>query len=146
MTPPDDELVEEPMASATIRVIGVGGAGGNAVNNMIDQRLEGVDFVVSNTDSQALSQSKADRRIQLGNGVTEGLGAGLADQVVRFDPPAPGTYTVAADGTLQLTVPSAEIGFEGGVDALGRHAVLGGSTLAGFEPIFGLLARQVNPD
>jgi len=66
-----------------ITVLGVGGAGGNAVNNMIASKLEGVDFVVANTDAQALSQSKAERRIQLGAHVTEGLGAGAQPDVGR---------------------------------------------------------------
>jgi cell division protein FtsZ len=55
-----------------ITVLGVGGAGGNAVNNMIASKLEGVDFVVANTDAQSLAQSKAERRIQMGTKVTEG--------------------------------------------------------------------------
>ncbi|VAW18453.1 Cell division protein FtsZ [hydrothermal vent metagenome] len=59
-----------------ITVFGVGGAGGNAVNNMIDSGLEGVEFVVANTDAQALALSKSPRVVQLGVGVTEGLGAG----------------------------------------------------------------------
>lgn len=63
-----------------IAVIGVGGGGGNAVNNMIMHDLEGAEFIVANTDAQALSMSKAPRLIQLGPTVTEGLGAGsLAD-------------------------------------------------------------------
>ncbi len=66
-----------------ITVFGVGGAGGNAVNNMIRSGLEGVDFVVANTDAQALSLSKADRVIQLGVGVTQGLGAGSHPEVGR---------------------------------------------------------------
>ena len=66
-----------------ITVLGVGGAGGNAVNNMIEAGLEGVDFVVANTDAQALAQSKATRRIQLGVGTTEGLGAGAQPEVGR---------------------------------------------------------------
>src|SRR5436305_9230542 len=66
-----------------ITVLGVGGAGGNAVNNMIGSHLEGVDFVVANTDAQALSQSKAERRIQLGAATTEGLGAGAQPDVGR---------------------------------------------------------------
>ncbi|MCW5725114.1 MAG: cell division protein FtsZ [Maricaulaceae bacterium] len=64
-----------------IVVFGVGGAGGNAVNNMIDAALEGVDFVVANTDAQALSRSKTDRRIQMGAAITEGLGAGARPEV-----------------------------------------------------------------
>jgi cell division protein FtsZ len=59
-----------------ITVFGVGGAGGNAVNNMIESRLEGVEFVVANTDAQALMQSAASRRIQMGTVITQGLGAG----------------------------------------------------------------------
>ncbi len=66
-----------------ITVLGVGGAGGNAVNNMIESGLEGVDFVVANTDAQALAQSKATRRIQLGATTTEGLGAGAQPEVGR---------------------------------------------------------------
>src|ERR1700743_3961273 len=66
-----------------ITVLGVGGAGGNAVNNMISAKLEGVDFVVANTDAQALAQSKAERRIQIGARITEGLGAGAKPDVGR---------------------------------------------------------------
>jgi cell division protein FtsZ len=64
-----------------IVVFGVGGAGGNAVNNMIDAGLEGVDFVVANTDAQHLSFAKTDRRIQLGETITQGLGAGAHPEV-----------------------------------------------------------------
>ena len=66
-----------------LSVLGVGGAGGNAVNNMINARLEGVTFLVANTDAQALHQSKADRKIQLGVKLTEGLGAGAKPEVGR---------------------------------------------------------------
>ncbi len=62
--------------SAKIKVIGVGGAGGNAVNNMIDAKLKGVKFIVANTDVQALEASKAEIKIQIGKDLTEGLGAG----------------------------------------------------------------------
>jgi cell division protein FtsZ len=66
-----------------ITVLGVGGAGGNAVNNMIAAKLEGVEFVVANTDAQSLAQSKAERRIQLGAQTTEGLGAGAQPDIGR---------------------------------------------------------------
>ncbi len=66
-----------------ITVFGVGGGGGNAVNNMITAGLQGVDFVVANTDAQALTMTKADRIIQLGVNVTEGLGAGSQPEVGR---------------------------------------------------------------
>ncbi|MFN3938867.1 MAG: cell division protein FtsZ, partial [Gemmobacter sp.] len=75
MTNPGDEL------KPRITVFGVGGAGGNAVNNMIEKNLEGVEFVVANTDAQALQQSKAPNRVQLGTRVTEGLGAGAKPQI-----------------------------------------------------------------
>ncbi|MCW5750665.1 MAG: cell division protein FtsZ [Alphaproteobacteria bacterium] len=66
-----------------ILVFGVGGAGGNAVNNMINSALEGVEFVVANTDAQALTNSLCERRIQLGVGLTQGLGAGARPDVGR---------------------------------------------------------------
>ena len=62
--------------TAKIKVIGVGGAGGNAVNNMIDSKLKGVKFIAANTDAQALDSSKAETKIQLGAQITQGLGAG----------------------------------------------------------------------
>ena len=73
----------ENESGAKIKVIGVGGAGGNAVNNMIDSNLVGVQFVAANTDAQALDVSKATSKIQLGEQVTEGLGAGANPLVGR---------------------------------------------------------------
>ncbi len=69
--------------SAKIKVIGVGGAGGNAINNMIASNLQGVKFISANTDAQALDVSQAETRIQLGTKITEGLGAGANPQVGR---------------------------------------------------------------
>lgn len=66
-----------------ITVFGVGGAGGNAVNNMITSSLAGVEFVAANTDAQSLAQSKAERQIQMGTAITEGLGAGSRPEVGR---------------------------------------------------------------
>ncbi|MEC8109221.1 MAG: cell division protein FtsZ [Pseudomonadota bacterium] len=66
-----------------ITVVGVGGAGCNAVNNMINVDLEGVDFLVANTDGQALAHSKASRKIQLGSAITQGLGAGSKPEIGR---------------------------------------------------------------
>jgi len=66
-----------------ITVVGVGGAGCNAVNNMINADLEGVDFLVANTDGQALAHSKASRKIQLGSAITQGLGAGSKPEIGR---------------------------------------------------------------
>ena len=64
-----------------ITVIGVGGAGGNAINNMIASGLDGVEYIVANTDAQALAMSSAERRIQLGVNLTEGLGAGSKPEI-----------------------------------------------------------------
>jgi len=111
-----------------ITVFGVGGAGGNAVNNMIDKELEGVEFVVANTDAQALQQSKSESRVQLGVKVTEGLGAG-----------ARATVGAAA----------AEESIEQIVDHLaGAHmcfitAGMGGGTGTGAAPIIAQAAREL---
>ncbi len=75
--------VKSEQLRPTITVVGVGGAGGNAVNNMIASNLEGVNFVVANTDAQALDHSLTERTIQLGAGLTKGLGAGANPEVGR---------------------------------------------------------------
>ncbi|MFW6011635.1 MAG: cell division protein FtsZ [Desulfosalsimonas sp.] len=69
--------------SAKIKVIGIGGGGGNAVNNMIDSNLKGAKFIVANTDAQALAHAKANTKIQLGEQLTQGLGAGADPNVGR---------------------------------------------------------------
>jgi cell division protein FtsZ len=76
LTEPEDHELR-----ARITVFGVGGAGGNAVNNMIEKKLQGVEFIAANTDAQALSHSNATRKVQLGTGVTRGLGAGSKPEV-----------------------------------------------------------------
>lgn len=73
----------ESEKSAKIKVIGVGGAGGNAINNMIDTNLQGVKFIAANTDAQALEISKASVKLQIGEKLTEGLGAGANPQIGR---------------------------------------------------------------
>src|SRR5207237_1564458 len=78
LTPPDIRELKP-----RITVFGTGGAGGNAVNNMITAGLQGVDFVVANTDAQALTMSKAERVVQMGVQATEGLGAGSQPEVGR---------------------------------------------------------------
>jgi cell division protein FtsZ len=72
-------LVTENTGGAKIKVLGIGGAGGNAINNMIDKGLEGVDFIAVNTDMQDLEKSKAEIKIQIGRNTTLGLGAGMDD-------------------------------------------------------------------
>src|SRR4051812_25152180 len=76
-------LDEPPITGARIKVIGVGGGGSNAVNRMIDDGIKGVEFIVANTDQQALNHSKAPMKIQLGSDLTRGLGAGSNPQVGR---------------------------------------------------------------
>jgi cell division protein FtsZ len=111
-----------------ITVFGVGGAGGNAVNNMIEKSLSGADFVVANTDAQALQQSKAPHKIQMGVKVTEGLGAGARPSVGAA---------------------SAEESIEEIVDRLaGSHmcfitAGMGGGTGTGAAPIIAQAAREL---
>ena len=74
---------EERRTGARIKVIGIGGGGGNAVNRMIQAGLEGVQFIVANTDLQALQLSQAPIKIQLGAKLTQGLGAGATPEVGR---------------------------------------------------------------
>ncbi len=111
-----------------ITVFGVGGAGGNAVNNMIEKNLEGVEFVVANTDAQALQQSRARSKVQMGVKVTEGLGAGAK----------PAIGAAAAEETIE------EI-----IDHLaGAHmcfitAGMGGGTGTGAAPIIAQAAREL---
>ncbi|MEP6827350.1 MAG: cell division protein FtsZ, partial [Aestuariivirga sp.] len=110
-----------------ITVFGVGGAGGNAVNNMIESRLDGVEFVVANTDAQALVQNAAQRRVQMGTALTQGLGAGSQPQI----------GAAAAEEALQ------EI-----VDHLaGSHmaficAGMGGGTGTGAAPVIARAAKE----
>ena len=77
------EFEETPIANARMKVVGVGGAGGNAVNRMIDEELEGVEFISMNTDGQALKHSKAQVTLQIGKRLTRGLGAGARPEVGR---------------------------------------------------------------
>ena len=76
---------ENTLLKPRILVVGVGGAGGNAVNNMIQSELEGVEFLVTNTDAQALSTSRASRCIQIGTAVTQGLGAGARPRITSYN-------------------------------------------------------------
>lgn len=110
-----------------ITVVGVGGAGGNAVNNMIVKQLEGVDFVVANTDAQAIAQSHADRRIQLGRTITHGLGAGARPDMGRA------AAEEAIDDIAQ---------FLGGSHMVFIAAGMGGGTGTGAAPVIARLARE----
>ena len=111
-----------------ITVFGVGGAGGNAVNNMIDQQLDGVDFVVANTDAQALAQSRAPHRVQLGAKVTEGLGAGAKPQI----------GAAAAEESIEQIVDHLA-----GAHMCFITAGMGGGTGTGAAPIIAQAAREM---
>ena len=77
------ELVDNAPQNAVIKVIGVGGGGGNAVRHMIEHDIEGVDFICANTDSQALADIDSKTVLQLGNSITKGLGAGANPEIGR---------------------------------------------------------------
>lgn len=113
-----------------ITVVGVGGAGGNAVNNMIRSKLEGVKFLVANTDAQALAQSLVDEksRIQLGLGMTQGLGAGAKPEVGR----------AAAEETLEEVLSLLK-----GSNMVFITGGMGGGTGTGAAPIIAKAAREI---
>lgn len=75
------ELIDTYTANAVIKVIGVGGGGGNALEHMVANKIEGVDFICANTDAQALRKSNATTQLQLGTDITKGLGAGANPDV-----------------------------------------------------------------
>ncbi len=110
-----------------ITVVGVGGAGCNAVNNMINADLEGVDFLVANTDGQALAHSKASRKIQLGSAITQGLGAGSKPEIGR----------AAAEESLQEVM--AELA---DCNMVFITAGMGGGTGTGAAPVIARAARE----
>ena len=110
-----------------ITVIGVGGAGGNAVNNMISSQLEGVEFVVANTDAQALAQNLAERSIQLGPGITHGLGAGSRPDIGRA------AAEEAMDDLMEALAAAHMVFITAG---------MGGGTGTGAAPVIARLARE----
>ena len=114
--------------SPRITVIGVGGAGGNAVNNMIEKALEGCEFVVANTDAQALQQSRAGNKLQLGARVTEGLGAGARPEV----------GAAAAEELIEEIVERLS-----GCHMCFITAGMGGGTGTGAAPIIAKAAREM---
>ena len=77
------ELIENVPSNAVIKVIGVGGGGGNAVKHMIENNVEGVDFICANTDAQALADVRSKTVLQLGGDITKGLGAGANPEIGR---------------------------------------------------------------
>ncbi|MEO6152239.1 MAG: cell division protein FtsZ [Croceibacterium sp.] len=110
-----------------ITVIGVGGAGGNAIANMIQSEIEGVDFIIANTDAQALNNAVAEHRIQLGPDITRGLGAGSRPEVGR----------AAAEETVEEIERALE-----GVNMVFIAAGMGGGTGTGAAPVIAQVARS----
>src|SRR4051795_11089420 len=119
---------EDPRTNAKIKVIGVGGGGGNAVNRMICAGVEGVEFVVANTDLQALQMSRAPVKIQLGTKLTNGLGAGANPEVGR---------RAALEDTDKI------IEALDGADMVFVTAGLGGGTGTGAAPVIASLASEM---
>ncbi len=117
----------EPELKPRITVFGVGGAGGNAVNNMIKSNLEGVDFVVGNTDAQALKGSLCEKRVQLGTTMTRGLGAGSKPDVGR----------ASAEEQLEEIIGHLE-----GANMVFITAGMGGGTGTGAAPVIARAARE----
>lgn len=113
---------------ATIKVIGIGGGGGNAINNMINASLMGVDFIVANTDAQALEVSKAHTKLQLGVNITKGLGAGADPEIGRS------AALEDADRIRQAL---------DGADMVFVTAGLGGGTGTGGAPVVAQIAKEI---
>ncbi|REJ74324.1 MAG: cell division protein FtsZ [Acidobacteria bacterium] len=130
---PEDErlaiTLEDPgLAPAKIKVIGVGGGGGNAVNRMIDAQVRGIEFIAANTDLQALTKCRAPVKLQLGRQITRGLGAGADPEVGR---------KAALEDTEEI------LGLLEGADMVFLTAGLGGGTGTGGAPILASLAAEI---
>jgi cell division protein FtsZ len=118
----------EPEKSAKIKVIGVGGAGGNAINNMIASNMQGVKFIAANTDAQALDISRAPVKIQLGETLTEGLGAGANPQIGR-------DAALEAEGALREALTNSHMIFITGG--------FGGGTGTGAAPVIAEICKDL---
>ncbi len=122
------ELEESVSQNARMRVTGVGGGGGNAVNRMIDEHLTGVEFISVNTDAQALRQNKADVKVQIGKKLTRGLGAGARPEIGRQ------AIEENRDDVLRVLE---------GADLVFVTCGMGGGTGTGAAPVIAQLARDV---
>ena len=119
------EMIEEFDQGTQIKVIGVGGGGGNAVDHMIDQGVQGVEFICANTDAQALNRSKADQLLQLG---TSGLGAGAKPEVGR-------SAAEEAESRIRESI--------AGANMLFITAGMGGGTGTGAAPVIARVAKEM---
>ena len=122
------DFTDDLNTGAKIKVIGVGGGGGNAINRMIAAKVEGVEFMVANTDVQALEASQAPIKIQLGTKLTKGLGAGANPEIGR---------RAALEDTDKI-IDALE-----GADMVFVTSGLGGGTGTGGAPIVASLAREL---
>jgi cell division protein FtsZ len=123
------ELMERPLDSAVIKVVGVGGAGGNALQHMVAANIDGVKFICANTDSQALKNSNAEVLIQLGEQLTKGLGAGANPKIGR---------EAAEEDRARIK----EVLH--GADMVFITAGMGGGTGTGAAPVFAEIAKELN--
>jgi cell division protein FtsZ len=122
------EIMENDSQEAVIKVIGVGGCGGNAVAHMIDKNVGGVEFICANTDMQALKKSQAKTVLQIGGGITKGLGAGARPEIGR---------------EAALEDRDAIIEAIDGADMLFITAGMGGGTGTGAAPIVAEIAKEM---
>ena len=123
------EIIDQPtQEGAVIKVIGIGGCGGNAVEHMISRSLSGVEFICANTDAQALKRSTASAQLQLGAALTRGLGAGARPEIGR-------------DAAMEDRDRIAEM--IDGADMLFLTAGMGGGTGTGAAPIVAEVAREL---
>ncbi len=122
------EFEDSPAQNARMKVVGVGGAGGNAVNRMVDEDLEGVEFISANTDAQALKCSRAQVTLQLGKKLTRGLGAGARPEIGR-------QAIAESDDEMRKVLDGADLVF--------ITAGMGGGTGTGAAPIIGEIAREM---
>ena len=123
------EVMDEQLQDAVIKVIGVGGCGGNAVDHMIEQGVQGVEFIVINTDAQALKRNKARTQLQIGSTITKGLGAGAIPDVGR---------AAAMEDRERI------IELIKGANMVFITAGMGGGTGTGAAPIVAQVAREMN--
>jgi cell division protein FtsZ len=122
------EFEETPIQNARMKVVGVGGAGGNAVNRMIDEELEGVEFISMNTDAQALKSSRAQVTLQIGKKLTRGLGAGARPEVGR-------QALAESEDEVRRALEGADLVFV--------TAGMGGGTGTGAAPMVAEIARDM---
>jgi len=122
------EFEETPVQNARMKVVGVGGAGGNAINRMIDEDLEGVEFISMNTDAQALKNSRAQVTLQIGKKLTRGLGAGARPEVGR-------QALAESEDDVRRALDGADLVFV--------TAGMGGGTGTGAAPMVAEIAREM---